>query len=93
MPDSQTVPLPPLVVELPEDVVGREVVLDVVVRLEVVLPVLDGLADVEVDVDTAGVGAGGLELHAPRPATTIRVAAAASPVHTRPSLTSRIPST
>lgn len=92
VPALQAVVLPPLVVELPEVVVGRVVVLDVV-RLEVGLPVvdvLDGLADVEVDVDTAGAGVG-LELHAPSPTTVARPAAAATPLHTPANQTVRIP--
>ena len=90
VPALQAVVLPPLVVELPEDVVGREVVLDVVVRLDVEL---DGLEVELVDVETAGAGAGGLELHpasASRPTITGTVTPTARPVHTRPKPTVRM---
>lgn len=78
---------PPLVVEVPDDVFGRDVV--VVDRLDVELEVAD-VEEVPLEVDTTGVG--GLELHAPSAAIAVRVAAAPSPVHTRPSPTCRMAS-
>jgi len=86
---------PPLVVEVPEvavDVVGRDVeLLELLELLE--LDELDELPEDDdgaaVDVETAGVGAGGLELQAP---SAVRVAATASPMHTRPSPICRISS-
>ena len=91
VPALQAEALPPLVVELPDEVVGREVVLDVVVRLDVVLDEVEValVDDALVDVDTAGVGVG-LEL---QPADTSNPAVTPSPPHTRPSLTSRMTST
>lgn len=55
------------------------VVREVGVPLDVV--VLDEEADAVVEVDGAGAGVGGLELHAPSAA---RAAAATNPMHTRP---------
>lgn len=80
---------PPLVVEVPEvavDVVGRDVELLELLELDELPEDDDGAA---VDVETAGVGAGGLELQAP---SAVRVAATASPMHTRPSPICRISS-
>ncbi|MEP6631243.1 MAG: hypothetical protein ABJA89_12280 [Lapillicoccus sp.] len=68
--------VPAGVVAVPEDVVGR----DVEVGLDVGLFVLV-VEPVDVEVDAAGVGVGGLELHAP---VAARAATATSPMHTRP---------
>jgi hypothetical protein len=63
VPARQAVPaaLVELLVELPDDVVERDVELGLALDV--------GLLELDADVDTAGAGVGGLELHAPTAAT------------------------